>query len=159
MRKQSTIVQPEEYVNIYSEFATTVELGSESCPVFEFKKNLVPILKNTSAWHFKISECKKVFIIRDKKSVFVRGEYSFRRESFNFKTIIKRGKNISTLELDEKLPGRKLKSAKITDVDKLLNTHFGNDWKEDKSLAFYKNLVESNDSQLDDGQEDNLCNN
>jgi hypothetical protein len=157
VRKLETIVQPEEYINVYSEFATTVEVGSESCPVFEFKKNFVPILKNTSAWHFKISECKKVFIVRDKNSAIVRGEYSFRREISSFKSIIKRGKNISAMVLDRKLSGRKLKSAKIEDVGKLLNTHFGDDWKEDNSLEFYKNLIESNGSQLDDGQTDNMC--
>jgi hypothetical protein len=156
IRKLETIVQPQEYIDIYREFASTVELGSENCPVFEFKTNLAQYLKTTSSWHFKISESKRVFIIKQKNSTVVRGESSYRCENNGFKTVIKRGKKLSLMNIDQKISGRKVKEAKIRDVEKLLGKHFGNDWRDDGSLEFYNNLILSNQTQIDDGQDDTL---
>jgi len=56
-------------------------------------------LKTTSAFHFKISECKRLIIRKVGNSFEVRGELNYRVDTGVFGTIVKRGKSVREASL------------------------------------------------------------
>lgn len=44
----------------------------------------------------------------------------------------------------------KVNALKLTDVDKLLKKHFGDKWKDDEELRFYKNVIGDRDKNEED---------
>ncbi|KAK9877360.1 hypothetical protein WA026_017757 [Henosepilachna vigintioctopunctata] len=53
--------------------------------------------------------------------------------------------------------GVKVKEAKIADVGNLLEKHFGKNWREIKTLQWYKNVIEGNEGDQVDENEDCEC--
>lgn len=85
-------MNPESYREIISNYGTVLKLG-ENCPVADFKGAAEKIFNNTSNWHFKITECKRIFIKRNKKrahhDVLVRGEPVYKHDIGEYRALTK----------------------------------------------------------------------
>ncbi|KAJ9599622.1 hypothetical protein L9F63_026529 [Diploptera punctata] len=67
------------------------------------------------------------------------------------KTVRKSGKNIGMINPTIIERGVKVNAMKLRDIDKLLTTHYGNEWKTFDSLKFYTNLLGTTGN--DEGEE------
>ena len=115
--------------------------------------------KNTASWPFQISQVKRLFIKRQKTTgnVIVRGEGSYRMDIGVYKSLIQ-------LKKKKELPGilfnadivkktNILPIAKFNDVHKLLEAHFGPEWKSNSELEFYTKLSLGNPEEQSDEPE------
>lgn len=62
LRKKNTIVKPDEYVEVLSEFSTTCNMASNDVTIYDFKKEAEIILKPTGSWHFQFNPTKRFFL-------------------------------------------------------------------------------------------------
>ncbi|KAJ9595130.1 hypothetical protein L9F63_013570 [Diploptera punctata] len=76
-------------------------------------------------------------------NVLVRGEPQYRSDLGVAKSVCKSGKNIRMINPTIIERGVKVNVIKLRDNDKLLTTHYGNEWKTFDSLKFYTNLLET----------------
>ena len=66
VRRKEVIVKPEDYYLLFEEQGKLQKLGDEECVVSDWKSESSRVMKNTSSWHFKLSQCK---ILSLKKSI------------------------------------------------------------------------------------------
>lgn len=85
--KRDTILNPETYREIISDYGTILKLG-ENCEIVNFKGATEEIFKNT----FKITECKPIFIRRNRKrdNVDIRREPVYKHQVGLFKVLTKK---------------------------------------------------------------------
>ncbi|CAH0404462.1 unnamed protein product [Chilo suppressalis] len=135
IRKMETILKPEEYMNILQEHATIFCLGKD-VPISDYKTQSQNILKSTQSFHFQITKCKRFIITRKGNQVQIRGEISYHSDTGVDKSITRRGKSFQTFN-PETLPiGIPVKEAKLVDVRKLLEVHFGENWASLSELQY-----------------------
>lgn len=163
-RKKEEIILPEEYIRIFEEHGTVIRLGGKECVNFDWKNAMIDIQKKPGVWHFKFNQCKR-FILKYNRSantISVRGEANYRTDLCRFKSVLKSGKSYESLDPQVILPGRQINQAKLKDVEKLVKTHFGDDWQEQQQLMFYKDLVHGQREDLPEEEdqdlpEENMC--
>ncbi|XP_057671231.1 uncharacterized protein LOC130902959 [Diorhabda carinulata] len=68
IKKRESIVNPNEYIEIFEESGTVRQFGNNNLLVYNWKSALGKILKPTAQWHFKISLCKRIICICTKSS-------------------------------------------------------------------------------------------
>lgn len=141
IRRLEIIVQPEEYRAIFSDHATVHKLVSD-IPVLDWKETCKETLKPTQSWHFQISKCKRVILSRKQNTVLVRGEISYKNDLSTNKSILKRGKQVQNINPQTVTLGVAIKPAKLNDVRRLLDKHYGQDWENKyEHLIFYKSVL------------------
>lgn len=149
IRREGTIETPDKYMTIFKEFGTVKRLGSE-VPVHDWKSAVHEVIKTTGQWHFKLSMCKRIILTKDTKGhISVRGEVHYNCDSGVPRSILKKGKSLSSMkpvQLENQIP---VKHAKLNDVSNLLAKHFGANWREREELVYYKTLI---DGQADCGE-------
>lgn len=146
VRSKEVIVTPEEYFEIFSDEGKVIRLGSVECLVRNWKETAKLTLKATSAWHFKISQCKRLYIKRSKsKSVLYRGEAFYNSNLSVYRSLLKKGCCFSRLNPQVLPVGASVivKTEKLKDVDKLLSKHFGEQWKHNENLVYYKDVIDN----------------
>ncbi|KAI4455742.1 dna-directed rna polymerases i ii and iii subunit rpabc2 [Holotrichia oblita] len=162
LRKREVIAMPSEYVEIFSESATTVELGQEcrvfdwktavnattvelgqECRVFDWKTAVQEVLKPPGSWGFKFKECKRYFLKRVRSgNVVIRGEVNYKNDLGTFVGITKKGKTTRLIDPDEISSGNhQVKPLKLRDVATLLAKHFGEGWRALQDLSYYANVI------------------
>lgn len=146
IRKRETIITPSEYLDIFSDFATVKRLGSE-VPVKDWKTAVQSVIKRPASWHFRFSQAKRFILKKSEKRkvVLVQGEVHYRSNIGTSQSIMKVGKklcNIVPRALENKVP---VNLAKLKDVDKLLKSHFGDDWRLNPELNYYKMVIDDNE--------------
>ncbi|KAF9413536.1 hypothetical protein HW555_008285 [Spodoptera exigua] len=124
IRKMETILLPEDYMDVLKEHATVLRLGTD-IPIFDFKTQSRNVLKSTQSFHFQITKCKRFIITLHRGAVKIRGEMSYYSDTGVAKTINKRGQSFEKLNPEMLLNGVPVNEAKLIDVRKLLETHFG----------------------------------
>ncbi|KAI4454135.1 hat family dimerization domaincontaining protein-related [Holotrichia oblita] len=142
LRKREVIAMPSEYVEIFSESATTVELGQE-CRVFDWKTAVQEVLKPSGSWGFKFKECKRYFLKRVRSgNVVIRGEVNYKNDLGTFVGITKKGKTTRLIDPDEISSGNhQVKPLKLRDVATLLAKHFEEGWRALQDLSYYANVI------------------
>ncbi|CAH2102300.1 unnamed protein product [Euphydryas editha] len=157
IKRKEVIIKPEEYVEVVSEHATVHKLTVE-VPVLDWKETCKENLKPTQSWHFQISKIKRVCLERNNNKIKVRGEISYNNDLSVAKSILKRGKLFQHIDPVPISPGVSVKPAKLADVQKLLDKHYGPNWKNEyEELEFYKKILELQDNVLHDlDEEDNI---
>ena len=151
-RRMDTIISPNQYIDIISEGATLLKFGDDF-PVYDFKSAAETIIKAPGQWKAYFSQCKRFFIKHSKRvgNVLVNGELFYKTKTGSFENICKKNKNISILAIDKHIlqKGVPVKKMKLRDVDSLLKSHFGDDWRnrEGIDLTFYSQIL---DSQADE---------
>lgn len=161
VRRTSEILHPDDYINIIKEGAKIQKMGQDY-KVFDWKTESQQILKPTSQWHFKFKPTKRfVFTKNASGLVLLRGEPVYRCDLGEAKSIYRKGKNASMMELQELPVGKPLKEDKIKSISELLKSHFGDQWRSDDRLEYFKNLFEvglvaiSNAEETDESDHEN----
>lgn len=129
-------VSPAEYTQIYEKFGTVSLLGSENCPVLDFKSEAGAYCKPPGNWHFKFNQSKRFVLTKSRNNVEIRGEVSYLSDLNTSKSVSKRGKHIVNMTPKHLSVGEAMKPAKVDDVKKLLSKHYGNKWRMMNRLSF-----------------------
>ncbi|KAL1489230.1 hypothetical protein ABEB36_014163 [Hypothenemus hampei] len=146
-KKKDVIVHPGEYRNIFSEYATVLNLETDY-RVFNWKKTIESVIKPLGQWHFQFAAAKRISILKtqiQKKTVLIKGESNYKSDLSVYKSVLKREKTFADLNL-ELLPMQcEVKPAKLRDVDVLLKKHYGSNWRHfsDVDLSFYKRIIDN----------------
>lgn len=93
VKSKESIVSPAEYIEIFEQFGV-LKLGTENCPVLDFKHETNTYCKLPGSWHFKFNPTKRFLLTKSKNGVEVRGEVSYVSDLNASKSVWKRGKNI-----------------------------------------------------------------
>lgn len=151
LKRKDTIIDPQEYINIFSKYGQVRILGKD-IPVFDFKSCVAENIKTPSQLHFQFAPAKRMKLIKHKTSILLKGEITYRSDLGVFKPFLKKGKsfNFQPDLLPLQVP---LKTEKLQDVNKLLKQHFGENWKEMNQLEFYKNLSDPVPDNVHDVEE------
>lgn len=94
-----------------------------------------------------ISQCKRIYVKKFSNNIIkCRGEINYKNDSGVYRTIIKRVSILVTWFPKwihvTKIPLRcQVNSAILTDVNKLLNQHYGLNWMENECLSYFKSLI------------------
>lgn len=105
------------------------------------------MLKSTQQLHFQISKTKRIIIKKTEQGkILVRGEISYRNDTCNPLAITKRGQSIAGIMPDRIEHHFNVKSEKLHDVAKLLEKHFGADWRNLPDLEYYKSVLSHNEN-------------
>lgn len=161
IKKREVIIQPEEYCNVISSNATVTNL--RDIEVFQkrldFKSATQKVFKPTAKWPFKITQCKRFIIKRSKTpgNTLIRGEMFYQSDLNKSSNVCKTGQKTSMLRPTTISLGAPVTRAKIADVDKLLQKHFGLDWKERDDLKFYLDIIRGPTSEENQNLEESWC--
>lgn len=142
LKKKEVIITPAQYVSVLEEHGSATKLSSIA--VYDWKRSYESIIKPTTSWNFPFMKSKRIFLTRTKTdNIFVQGEVNYRSE-LNKKIIItKKNKKITMINTTIISPNTIIpKKSKVQDVTKLLEKHFGNDWRNLDDLDYYKNIEE-----------------
>ncbi|CAK1589044.1 unnamed protein product [Parnassius mnemosyne] len=142
LKKKEVLTSPAHYVSVLKEHASVTELSS--IPVYDWKTSYEPIIKPTTSWNFPFMKSKRFFLSRTKtENIFVQGEMHYKSEINKKILITKKNKKITMINPRIVLPHTVTpKSAKVNDVIKLLEKHFGSDWRNVPELEYYKSIEE-----------------
>lgn len=158
IKRKETIIQPEEYHKIFSEYGTITK-PENGLRFFDWKSEVEKVFKKPGDWHFQFAPTKRFIITRSKKNnILIRGETSYNSDCGKPKCVAKKGKLPSAIFPTEIHIGIPPKPLKLKDVNKLLEKHFGPDWKNREDLDFYKHAIdddvpeanEEDDEPMDD---------
>lgn len=159
IRKKEIILEPEEYMNIISQYATVLKVG-EDVEIKNWKDETRKFIKLPGQWHFAFSKMKRMILTKNSNGVvIVRGESNYRTDLGVGQSITKRGKSIPNMDPTLITKKNAVTENKKVDVNNLLFSHYGEDWKSDPRLTFYKFVLEGEDQPEDteDGETTVLC--
>lgn len=154
LKKREVIASPEEYQEIIDQYCTTTAL--DAITVRDWKSAYAPIIKPTTSWHVQFQKCKRFFLTRSKtNNLLLQGELSYKIDINVKKAITKKTKSITMLnpgviQANQIIP----KKAKIADVSNLLKKHYGEQWRDIETLAFYKRVEDRRPTEQGDSDED-----
>nr|CAI5837444.1 unnamed protein product [Callosobruchus analis] len=77
--------------------------------------------------------------------VLVRGEAVYRTYLGEPKDILKRGRRIEAAKPTEISIGMRIREEKVASISNLLNAHYGNEWRSDPALYYFKDIFDNND--------------
>ncbi|CAH1109680.1 unnamed protein product [Psylliodes chrysocephalus] len=145
IRKKDTIINPQEYLDLFSESGSVQVLGV-NWKVYDWQEQVKAHVRATSSLPFKINSCKRVIITKNTKgNVIVQGEPFYKHLIGTAQGICKKGKTFYDINPDEMSTGnRNIKPEKIKNVDELLTGHFGSTWKEEAEnlrLQYYRDVL------------------
>lgn len=101
---------------------------------------------------------KNFFLLLLGGVILTRGEVSYKSDLEVAKSVMKRGKLISTMKPRILPTGNiSIKSAKLNDVSSLLKKHYGDGWENIETLTFYKNIVNTVSSNTEDTAGEQFC--
>ncbi|KAL4720419.1 hypothetical protein ACJJTC_002453 [Scirpophaga incertulas] len=160
IKNKEQIIHPIEYHEIYHKYGIINHLGTD-IPVKDWKSFANDTMKPPGQYHFRFAECKRYYLSRVKNKLgrfLLRGEVNYKTDLGMAKSIIKRDvSSISDYDVRDVPPFQVNVSAlKISDVEKLLTKHFGDNWQSKEQLSFYKNILELNsvgDISIDQSEE------
>ncbi|KAG8300990.1 hypothetical protein J6590_062729 [Homalodisca vitripennis] len=129
INKKEKIVKVEEYHESFSGHGTVKKLG-EHWENFDWKTQTKEYIKDTKDFHFKISRIRRLVLTKHRKPkcIKVQGEMTYLHDTAQALKVNKPGKNLSTINPVQFKIGVKVQSAKLKDVQKLLQNHYGNQW-------------------------------
>lgn len=144
-KKKEIITNPEEYLEIFKQHGTVFKLGSEDVPAQDWKSASLKNIKPPGQWHFQFNMSKKFVLKRStkhKSSVVVRGEQAYKSDTGMFKLITKTGRTAKMINPHQLITGVAPNKLKLKDVNKLLEKHYGKNWKELEPLGYYNKIFE-----------------
>lgn len=113
LKKKDTIIQPQEYLDIFSQHGAVIKLSSADCPVYDWKSVTERALLKPGSWHFKFLPSKRFIVYRfNSGAIKVRGEQAYRSDMCVLKSIFKKNRSDDTLSPDIVPPRIPIKSAK-----------------------------------------------
>lgn len=152
IKTHATITKPEDLITIIKKFSNVLYVPKE-ITVYDFRTLASKIVKEVSKWPFKISQIKRVIVTRQERSrkVVVRGEQHYRHDVNSPQYLFKA--KAGPCHLKEISEGNALSDEKRKDVGRLLEKHFGENWRDDPTLTFYVTVLDHSTTEtyeLDD---------
>nr|CAH7713349.1 unnamed protein product [Callosobruchus chinensis] len=158
IKKQNVIIKREEYEEMIGNYSTVLRLG-EKWNILDWRTLANYVFKKPGQWHFRFNESKRFILIKSNKNVMIRGEAFYRSDFGVPKTVTKRGRNLYSLQPKVLNIQGFLKGDKST-IDNLLKSHYGQDWRNNPALEFYKIIDGGNTPEASDeegSQEEYEC--
>lgn len=154
LKNNKTIIYKEDYQAVFEKHGTLKLIERDWTPL-DWKEKSKVCVKSASQLHLKISNCRRV-MLRETKSgkVVIRGEMAYNLETGRERPIYKAGYGPEDINPPVIPTGVPLKAVKLKDVAKLLEKHFGKDWRSLKTLEWYSNLVDKVAPQNIDSHEE-----
>lgn len=91
IKKKDTIVQPQEYLDIFSQHGTVVKLSSEDCPVYDWKTVTERAILKPGRWHFRFLPSKRFIVFRfNSGAIKIRGETAYRSDLCVLRSVFKK---------------------------------------------------------------------
>ncbi|KAJ4447490.1 hypothetical protein ANN_09497 [Periplaneta americana] len=154
--KRQAIENPEEYLEIISKYSKVVKVGTQECEIFDWKTEAEKIFKSINAWYFKFAPCKRYILkrsINNNRNILVRIENYYMHDTGCFKYITKKEIHVTQM-VPKCIPPQPnlVHPKKISDVKRLLQIHFSENWRQNAKLDIYKPLIENVDA-LDSSNE------
>lgn len=145
IRKIEIMHSPDQYIEIIKEHATVRKLGQDVIDL-DFKREKDNFFKLPGKWNFKLQSCKRVYVkkIGNGKCV-VKGEPFYRNSLSNFQSLLKPNKVLNVMRPLVIQKSNSTKTVKKENVDSLLKTHYGNNWREIDFLLPYIRLIDEAD--------------
>lgn len=158
LKNNKTIIYKEDYHAVFEKYGTLKLIERDWTPL-DWKEKSKVCVKSASQLHFKISNCRRVMLRKTKSGkVVIRGEMAYNLQTGRERPIYKAGYGSEDINPPVIPTGVPLKAAKLQDVAKLLEKHFGKDWRSLKTLEWYSNLVDKVAPQnLDSHDEECEC--
>jgi len=143
IKKKEIILKPHEYLEMFSKYSTVHRVG-ELVEIYDWKNEASKHIKAPGQWHFAFSKMKRIILTKSSQgTVLVRGESAYKMDVGVGKSITKKTKNSGRMNKPAKIPKHNVvvNNNKKVDVNNLLCCHFGEDWKSDPRLSFYKFII------------------
>jgi hypothetical protein len=170
-RKMATIVQKEEYIEVYKSIGKVMILGKD----WELYDTKALSAKEVGCFQrlTGISDFKRIAIKKSevkikgggvKKVVRVRGMKNFicDFEAETWQSLLKKGwtlQRCANITLNKVPLSHAITCAKKSDVKKLLGNIFGEGWEKDETLKWYRNILTNTPDGNDENEdEEELCN-
>ncbi|KAJ8883946.1 hypothetical protein PR048_015802 [Dryococelus australis] len=110
--------------------ANSVIHPGDDCSVYDWKSAADDVLKPPTSWHFQFQKSNRIILtLSNDGSVVIQGEPNFTIEVGQPKSIVKRGKSLTSLKPTDIPKGILIGGPKLEDVHRLLTTHFGDQWE------------------------------
>lgn len=155
IRRMEIILEPEEYLNIFSRYETVLKVGTD-VEIQDWRNETSNFIKPPGQWHFAFSKMKRMNLTKNTKGiVLVRGEMAYRSDIGMGKPITKRGKTFLNMNPTTIVKKNCVNENKKVDVNNLLISHYGEEWKNDPRLKFYKLVLDGENQEEDKGN--TLC--
>lgn len=141
VKRKETIVDPNEYISITSNFASVRSIEN-SVVLYDFKKAYATACKSSASLPFQISKCKRIYAKKTVQGVAVRGEYHYNCDLSSYSSLFKKGKKPRDFIICEIHEANTVSAEKKRDVSKLLENHYGTDWRSLDCLKFYSYVLD-----------------
>ncbi|XP_046684501.1 uncharacterized protein LOC124373972 [Homalodisca vitripennis] len=149
IKRCEVIVSPQEYIDIIGNFATVKKLGVDTVNL-DWKSEVEQHIRKTSTWHFGIQSCRRVYFTKESngnnETVLVQGECTYRLKANPeqaARSIVKRGRSLNNIRPVTIVKGNSVgKEEKKADVNTLLLKHYGNEWRQNESLEFFRHVLD-----------------
>lgn len=146
-RKKAEILKKEDYWNIFS------EVGAVRCLGYDWKLYDLKLLGDSLKKVEGIRDAKRIYLdkVSTKKcTIKIRVEEFYRNDTSEVKSLLKAGKSLQNLKLQEVVLGRTVKSKKLKDIDNLLDKAYSKigennvkiNWRKVEDLKWYKHLID-----------------
>ena len=119
-----------------NEFSEIFDIA-ESVTVFNFQGAMNGVVKRVSAWPFQISKVKRIEFKKAKSGILVKGEPYYYYDYANFQSVFLQKKTPADFSPTEIFQGTAIADEKRKYVEKLLQKHFGENWREDRRMEFF----------------------
>ncbi|VEN36138.1 unnamed protein product [Callosobruchus maculatus] len=145
IKKHEVLVLPQDYVNIFAEHGTPINLEDK---VFDWKSACQNVIKQPGNWHFQFNPTKYFFIIKQRNEIVVRGEQHYRSHFGKALTVFRKKCSATHIKPKPIVSGEvNVNPLKLSGISALLKKHFGEDFMQMPDLQFYQHLLET---QVDD---------
>ena len=160
LRRNSEILKPEDYHNLYRNVGKVSVLGID-WKVQDFKAFTSKLHKLEGISAMKRVRLKKK-IKASKTNVNVAMEVSYRLDDHSrghWSSLLKRGSRVEDIIQPLNMPfcPGNVKTAKKTDVDRLLKQRFGDEWRNLSELQFYENIIDYQGNDAQNEEETERC--
>nr|CAH7748784.1 unnamed protein product [Callosobruchus chinensis] len=105
--------------------------------ISDWKSLANEVFKKPGQWHFIFNQSKRFILSKSSKNVIIRGEAFYRSDFGVPKTVTKRERHLCSLQPRVLSLQGCLKGDKST-IDSLLKSRYGQDWRNNLELEFYK---------------------
>jgi hypothetical protein len=144
VKRCEVIENPQKYKDIIGDYGRVIMLG-EDCKVYDWRNETRKCIKPTANWPFPISKVKRVIITKskNKNQSLIRGEISYQSDLLTACYLTKKGKTIKQMNPDIITSNNiaNISRPKLKDVEKLLTTHFGQNWRDLEILQYFVNVL------------------
>lgn len=99
IKEKEIILESEEYLDIFSKYATTVLRVGEVVEIYDWQNETSKYIKPPGHWHFAFSKMKRMILTKSSKgTVLIRGEIVYNSDSGVGKPVTKKTKSIENMK-------------------------------------------------------------